>query len=498
MKAFNKIIAIVIIVACLFTTYGVIVFFSPVSIKLDIATQYQTLHGFGASSAWTFQNFGLEEDELTDDIIQYLYGDDGLGLNIFRYNIGAGSLDEALNEIVPYSNEGHLRERRAESFFIADNYIDKSSFSDINNYDFSRDRNIQNMLDKALITGNIDSIVFFSNSPHYLMTHSGKATGDYEYQNNLNPEFFEAYTDYLLLIVDYFYHSKLKLLDKVPTIYISPINEPQWRWGGEHASQEGCHYDPDILAAFLEVFINKVKTFNTANNTQYVIDVFDSGNYQLKNIKGYLAEMSNYDYMDELKHISVHSYWANTSLLKRYRFKRYLERKYPELSLSMTEYCDMQWGLDSTIQSGLYTGKVILRDLAVLNATDWSWWLALSIYDYNDGLVYYIDNEIILPKRYYVMGHFSKFLDEGDTRIKVKSSDIFNISNLDTVAFVKPDGTKVIIIINSGREQIVKLDEQYNILNIITTTDEFSWHYQEVRNNRLTIERDSITTIIIE
>ncbi len=33
--------------------------------------------------------------------------------------------------------------------------------------------------------------------------------------------------------------------------YISPINEPQWKWGGASVWQEGCHYECEEV---LEVF----------------------------------------------------------------------------------------------------------------------------------------------------------------------------------------------------------------------------------------------------
>ena len=359
-KKITLIIALILVTTL--ATYCLYAFFAPVSLTFDVLDKAQTIKGFGASSAWTSQVFGIiDDEEMIDDAIEKIYGSDGLSLNIYRYNIGAGSADSALDGLVPYSNHWHQRERRAESFFVAEKFSDKNSFDDIDNYDFSRDEGARNMFDKALMTGNIEHVVFFANSPHYLMTESGLATGAYEYQNNLKEDYYEAYSNYLLLIVNYFYENTLSNLENVPSIYISPINEPQWRWGGESASQEGCHFDPEPLAAFLDVFINKVNDFNHINGTNFKADVFDSGNYVFNTTTKYLKEMAKYDYFNDLEQISVHSYKANESLFYRYLFALRMSYKYPDLSLSMTEFCEMEHGRDESIDSGLFTGKVMLE-----------------------------------------------------------------------------------------------------------------------------------------
>ena len=52
----------------------------------------QTLYGFGTSACWWAQACG--EEKTQDEIAELLYGDSGLKLNIYRYNIGGG-YDEA-------------------------------------------------------------------------------------------------------------------------------------------------------------------------------------------------------------------------------------------------------------------------------------------------------------------------------------------------------------------------------------------------------------------
>ena len=71
----------------------------------------------------------------------------------------------------------------------------------------------------------------------------------------------------------------------------------------------------------------------------------------------------------------------------------------------------MQGGVDDSMDMGLYSAKVIMRDLNVLNAVGWNYWLSVSKYDYEDGLLYWNgNNDLKSTKRYYAMGHFSKYL----------------------------------------------------------------------------------------
>ena len=94
----------------------------PYRAAVDLTERHQTLRGFGASSAWYWQDMGANASEETAErAVEMLYGDDGLRLNIFRYNIGGGSADAALDGAVPYSNGGFDEFRRAESFFVAEN-----------------------------------------------------------------------------------------------------------------------------------------------------------------------------------------------------------------------------------------------------------------------------------------------------------------------------------------------------------------------------------------
>ena len=146
---------------------------------------------------------------------------------------------------------------------------------------------------------------------------------------------------------------KYDLLDKGIEIWISPVNEPQWKWGGPDASQEGCHYDPEVLAAYYNVFWDVLTAYNAEHGTNFRFDAFECGNYLFEpfdvDVADYLEEMSKYDYFDELGEILTHTYGANDSVSARKKFASFMEKNYPELEVTATEFCEMESGEYDTI-----------------------------------------------------------------------------------------------------------------------------------------------------
>lgn len=517
-KAGLTLLVLAVITAICMSIYCVSAY-ANLRISVDPGSEMQTVQGFGASMAWTFQRLGLEgTDEVKEQSIAMLYGDDGLRLNIARFNIGGGSADENLDDVFPYNKSDFDPDRRAESFFMAENFLDasdeqlKAAFADESNYDFTRDAGALEMLDMALATGSIEKLVFFANSPHYLMTLSGTCTGAEVQQNNLKEEFYEAYCDYILIIVDNLVEQHLAGLENVPEVVISPVNEPQWDWGGEGSSQEGCHFDPEPLAKFYDVFFDKLEAFNAANGTSYECDVLESGNYKFyldrKDIKEYLEAMSGYDYFDDVKYIAAHSYAADDSKKHRDKYQDYIDKNFPGLGISITEYCEMVGGRSDTIESGLLLGNVISRDLTMLNAVDWSWWLAVSPCDYNDGLVYWdvLDDgtqKLSVLKRYYVMGQFSRYIDKGDVRVNATCSDLTGWAGLDYSAYKKADGSMVVVIINNSKSEkkvtVGGLYDYKNATTACTTAAEQDGWSETVGEwtGKVTLPAQSITTYVL-
>lgn len=495
----------------------------PLKAYIDLGERHQTLRGFGASSAWYWQDMGANAPKGTAErAVEMLYGDDGLRLNIFRYNIGGGSADAALDGVVPYSNGGFDEFRRAESFFVAESVpaakrgdveAVSAAFRDESNYDFeNRDAAVRSMFETALATGNITKVVFFVNSPHYLMTESGTCTGEYPGQNNLKPEFYEAFADYLLIIVNNLYETYLTGLDKVPMVAISPVNEPQWDWGGPYSSQEGCHYDPEALAELADVMWHKIAEFNAEHGTRFELDIFESGGMAFSgegdDIRDYLAELAKYDWFYELDGISLHDYDVSDSCSARVILRRYLDKNYPHLAVRATEFCEMQAGEFDTAESGMFLAKVILRDLTLLDSEEWSWWLSVAKGTYNDGLVYWNPSSaradgagLYVLKRYYAFAQFTRYLSEGDVRVGCLLSDPMNWSHVDIGAFVKPDGSVVVIAVNDGDAKTLRLNglEKFmgaTFVTVITDAERALAESKSVFEGSVELAADSVMTFV--
>ena len=497
------ILSIMFLGAAIFSTYVAVVNLTAVKISLDSGVRFQTVEGFGMSAAWTFQDMGTD-DCAAQQFADYIYGDDGMRLDTLRFNIGAGT-----KEIDNGYEDG--KTRSAESFFDSAKYTSKESFSDPANYDFTRDSAAMNTFDRCIATGNIKTVVLFANSPHYLLTANGRGNGTGTYENNLPEENYAAFADYMIIIAGYFYN-KLSALENPPKIYISPVNEPQWAWGGKKVTQEGCHFDPAPLAKFYDVFYTKLKGYNAANGTDIKPDFFESGDYRLSafgrtKFKKYIEEFKKYPFFSELEHISVHSYNADNGKGVRNTFAGYAKSNLKGLKIHMSEYCIMRGGLDRSISTGIETAGVILKDLTLLNASQWCWWLGAATCGekegdwFEDGLVYYTKEDgkfdFFMTKRYYTMSQFTRFISVGDVRIKANTNDKNGLDGMEICAFEKDDGSVAVVLINRRkRTRSIALPSGYKLTGA-TVTDS-KRNLQSVPTEGFKLPGQSVVTLELE
>jgi hypothetical protein len=94
----------------------------------------------------------------------------------------------------------------------------------------------------------------------------------------------------------------------------------------------------------------------------------------------------------------------------------------------MSEYCILGdnegeikgEGKDLGIDPALYMAKVIHNDLVNANASAWHWWIAISPYNYKDGLVYIdknkTDGDFKSSKMLWALGNYSRFIRPGAVR----------------------------------------------------------------------------------
>ena len=446
---------------------------------LNPGKTYQTFENFGVSGAWWAQVIGgwSEIDESSgmpkrERISQLLFDKEkGIGVRCYRYNLGGGSAQ---------SGKGNIGEisRRAESFDTDDGY------------DWSRDENAVWMLNQAIKDG-ADEIIFFVNSPPERWTKNGKAHLDKAFRTNLAPENYRNFANYCLDCVEHF-----RALG-VPVRYLSPVNEPVWKWTG---GQEGCHYKPSQVRKLMRVFVDEMNRRPALSDLK--LSGAENGDIRWFNKSYCRVMLGDKKIRTKTDAIDTHSYFLTppipvVSLFIKNRiafmkrFRKYMDRRFPGVPVKTSEWTHMQGGRDYGIDSALEQTKIIMEDLTVLNVTSWQLWIAVSNVDYCDGLIYENDEPrtFELTKRYYAFGNFSKFIENGSVRFDVDAGE-----NLNAAGFAK-DGRNVVVIANRNDADI-EIELPADTKEIYVTSEEYSLTpFEPVKE--LTIPAKSVTTIII-
>ena len=454
-------------------------------INIDTNNQYQTFEGIGASGAWWAQEVGSWEhiDEFSgltvrDRISELLYSkENGIALRTYRYNIGAGSR---------HSGNGNIQNplRRTESFDCGEG-----------KYDFSRDKNAVYMMTQAAKDG-AEEIILFVNSPIERLTKNGWShLGKLQImKDNLSRKNYEAFAKYCLDVTEHFVDMGL------PIKYLSPINEPIWIWNG---GQEGCHYSPSNAGSVMKIFAKKLAEREKLKNVK--LSGFESGDIRWFN-KSFTRQLLKHKIVRErIDAIDVHSYCLpapkplnfkffndRVGFLKRYR--KWLDKHYPDIDAKMSEWCHMQGGRDKTMKSALVMANVMYEDLSILNVTSWQHWIAVSEVDYCDGLIYINldDKSFEMTKRYYATGNFSKYIPFGAKRVEATLES----TDLKLLAFIKDDKTYLIIINDTENEKSVTLPTDKKLIKLVVTNESDDLKEYELNSSDIIISKMSENTII--
>lgn len=453
------------------------------NIRINKNTVYSHFEGFGASGAWWAQEVGgwTHTDEISgltvrDRISELLYSKEkGIGLRTYRYNIGAGSAHSGAGDI------GNPL-RRTESFDAGDG-----------KYDFSRDKNAVYMMKQAVKDG-ADEIILFVNSPIERLTKNGLShLGKHQImRDNLSKKNYKAFATYCLDVTEHFINEGL------PVKYLSPINEPIWIWNG---GQEGCHYSPFSAANVMKVFAEEADKRPSLVNLK--LSGVESGDLRWFN-KSYTKALMKYEYVrNRIDSVDVHSYCLplpvpvkgfNDRIAFVRRFRKWLDRKHPDLPVKMSEWCHMQGGRDKTMASALVTADTIYNDISILNVTSWQHWIAVSEVDYCDGLIYINlpEKTFEMTKRYYVTGNFSKYIPYRSERVEISCDD----KELKLLAFTKNEKTIVIAINDTKKEKSISLPETDRDVMAVVTDCNNNLAEKTVIAHNIILTPESVTTII--
>ena len=451
------------------------ILFSQQPYTIDASITHQTIANFGASDAWTTQFFGHFPDERRNQMADWLFSMEtdaagqpkGIGLSLWRFKIGAGSASQGAESFIPDIK------RRAESFQLPDG-----------TYDWSRHSGQQWFLQAAKERG-VERFLAFSKSPPIHMTINGLANNRGRPSDgtvNLRPDQFEAFADFLATVVD-----ELGRRNGITFQYLSPFNEPEWDWSGR-TTQEGTPALMSEIADLVRILDRKLS--ERVLNTQILVTESGQIDFLIREYRlpGRANQIETFfspaspNYIGNLTHVPrkmvAHSYWTTTRN-QLYPLRRALRNRLDEFGLDFwqTELCIMSndyeigggWGRDLTMKTALYVARIIHHDLTVANASAWHWWLAMTGYDYKDGLVYVIanndltDGEIMYSKLMWTLGNFSRFVRPGAKRVEV-SNAYRNVNDLDGLmvsAFIHDEDKQLVIVAINYSDEPQDIDFQF-------------------------------------
>ena len=443
-----------------------------VTLQVNLAGTHQTIHSFGASDAWSSKFVGNWANlAKKNQIADYLFSMDmdsagnpkGIGLSLWRFNIGAGSYEQG------------------DSSGITDDYRREECFQNPDGtYNWNKQQGQQWFLNAAKQRG-VKYLLGFAASPPVYMTTNAKAYGTGSPQFNLVPARFGNYADFLVQVCKHFQGTS------TPLDYISPVNEPQWNWGASN-NQEGTAASNTDIANVVKILgpdlqtngVNtRVVTGEAGQVTFLNTPTSDNRGDQINQWfnpadSNYIGNTSNVD-----NTISYHSYFTtcpdSTLVQDRQAVHTSAVNVSPSLQLWMTEVgilgdiCGLLNGYPRStgIDYGLYVAKLIHNDMAIANTSSWQWWLGINPYNYSDGLVYInapsgamdpesskTDGLVSDSKQLWCMGNYSRFVRPGMVRVDAvlnnQTDPVFAAGDIMVSAYTDPVGkTLVVVIVNT-------------------------------------------------
>jgi len=490
-------------------------------LTIDLNSEYQTIHSFGASDCWTAKFAGKWKDENKKNAIaDLLFSTDslldgspkGIGLSLWRFNIGAGSYEQGIASGIP-------DEYRREECFLGSNA----------KYDWSKEAGGQWFLKAAKKRG-VKYLLGFTNSAPVQFTQNGLVYGLSNNQFNLREDRYNDFADFLIEVCKHFQAAK------IPFDYISPVNEPQWKWG-EHPSQEGSGATNDQTAKLIKMLGPKMKAAHLAAkitpgeaaqvNYLYGSNENNTGNQLMDFFSqasaNYLGNVPNTE-----KLVSYHSYFTTCPDTVSSKSRKSVNEKRKSID-STVQLWQSEFGVlgdicgrlnggprNTGISYGLYVAKVIHADLAIAGVSSFQWWLAINPYNYSDGLVYINapdgsinpaqskeDGIVSSSKQLWCMGNFSRFIRPGMKRVASIFSDPANTSGDIMVSAYKNNSTKelVTVIINSSANELsMRLQTSGSInknrLDMYTTSATQNMKHSIASPGHIVIIPMSVTTFV--
>ena len=419
--------------------------------------------GWGTSLCWWANRLGYSE-ALTQQAAQAFFSEEGLGLDIARYNLGGG--DNPMHDHITRSDSAVPGVW--DTFTLSEDGKDVASIT----YDLTKDQNQFNIAKAALAANPNLYFEGFSNSAPYFMTKTGcTGGGDPASSNNLKDD---MYDDFGKFIAD---ATKLFKDQGIEFKSYSPMNEPDTDyWGVGSWKQEGCHFDPGESES--KMIIETRKALDAAGLNDVLVAGMDETDIN-KSVANY-AKLSD-EAKTALGRIDTHTYGGN----QRAALKQTAINAGKDLWMSEV---DGGW-------NGFGLADRIILDLNEMQSAAWVMWDIVDSHrdsSFTDpsgnkteadrtldvtgtlwgvGMGNHDTQTLELSNKYYAFGQFTKYIVPGDTLIASSGSSLAAYNR-------KTGDIKIVVNNSSGADKPYVFD-----LSAFTNPGE---EVEEIRSNNLT------------
>lgn len=386
--------------------------------------------GWGSSLAWWARAIGgTSNADYYADLIYTMKatnGYPGLGLNIVRYNIGGGGINQSKE------NKGPKLQWQMDIH----GYWPNLNNPDPASWNWSVDLNQRSIMRMARERG-ANVFEMFSDSPMWWMNSNLSTAGSDTGGDCLISADYDQFAFYLATVARYSVdHWGIKFNS------IEAFNEPSANWWKYPGRQEGCHFDVSTQQQVARLLRRSL-------DGAHLNDVLVAGSDE-NNVDAALRTWNAYDSATRavIGRVNVHGYSNGTEPYRgpnRVKLRRAVQDK----RVWQSEYGDGD-------ASGYTMAQAIIRDVKELRPSAWVYWQPVEpdVPEFGWGLINanYIDTHdqpsaertslIRVNRKFFVFGQFTRYIRPG--------YHLISIDDPNSVAAYDPASRRLVIVKVSG------------------------------------------------
>ncbi|MFJ6675112.1 RICIN domain-containing protein [Actinosynnema sp. NPDC091369] len=344
---------------------------AAVTVRPDPSYQQPAFEGWGTSLVWFANATGGYPDAIRNRLAALLFGEDGLRLNIARYNIGGGNAPDVRDDYmkVGATMEGFWRAPAGTT--RAD--VDWWNPDDPAHWNWAADANQRWWVDR--IKAKVTRWEAFSNSPPWFQTVSGYVSGGFDASaDQIRADRVDDFATYLVRVSEHIERTHGIRFDT-----IDPLNEPNTNYWGTQLGpdgqptggrQEGAHAGPALQQSVV-LALREALDASALDARLSAMDETSPTTFRT-NWNGYGDQAKA-----AVDQLNVHTYGTG------HRTSARDIAKGADKPLWMSEV-DGTWGSGQSFTSmepGLGIAERIVNDMRELEPSAWLLWQAIE--DYN-------------------------------------------------------------------------------------------------------------------